>query len=522
MEKKPVNDAEELKKIAEKFYNALKSLLLLAKDHLGSLGVDASSEYYGLPIPSFQKLQVLPQITTLKVSVWNYLVHERIPSLKDLFITYRPHAFNPINVVPPFLIEGRIIDGQYLFTFGGEQITLPGVTKYVVAKDIVDGNFTVIADIADGKLQSIAVVDKSGDSVEISHTGKVTQNDAPSDLPVQGKTLYAWRTYYSTSILSSYGVHVHCKLDLKVCHVNVNGYYHSKLRGLLGKGGYETYDEKTLPNGKLADSTTEFVNAYKLKGSSPNVNIDEGHKHSDDATSVECDNVFGSGPGLRLAKFIIDPTKYIQACQHAVQHAANKQEAACDIAFGYASFALNENIPVRMPSVCQKCEVNGKSYEIGETYKPPVAKKADVVLVADTAIEEGVLTPLVQNFITELRHSLKKDYDTHVSVIGYKKGNTHIKHYTSDGKLDITNFHLDKHPENSLQDAKLLSVGCEYVDPILQKLHNISLRIQDELSLSADGRAFREALSYPFRSNAQKIIVAIRSDILTHSSNPVI
>lgn len=522
MEKKPVNDTEELKKIAEKLWAALRSLVVLAKDQLGSVGVDANSDYYGLPIPSFSKLHFVPQFASVKFSVWNFILHERLPSLKDILLAYRPHALNPLNVLPPYLIEGRIIDGQYLFTFGNELITLPGVTKYVLAKDIVDGNFTIVADLKDGKLQSIGLADKSGDSIEIIHNGKFQYNDATADSPIASKSLYGWRTYYGLHLFSSYGVYIKCKLDLNVCHININGFYFNKLRGLLGSGGYEAYDALKLPNGKLAEKTTDFVNAYRLKKDYPSVNIDEHHKHADDTKSEECENVFGGRSGLRLATFILDPTKYIEACQHAVKNAANKQEAACKIAYGYATWAQDENILVRIPSVCQKCEVGGKSYEVGETYKTDIGKKADVVLVVDTAIEAATLQPLVQHLITELRHSLKKDYDTHVSVLGYRKGEKYVKHYTSDGKVDINNFHLEKRPEHIPKDEELLNVGCEYLDPVLQKIHNITSRVKDELSLSSDGKAFREALAYPFRSDAHKVIVAIRSDILTHSPNPVI
>lgn len=427
--------------------------------------------------------------------------------------------------MPPFPIEGRIVSGEYLFTFDGSQITLPGACHYVLAKDIVDGNFTVIGRIGEQKLQSISIADKSGESIEINTNGKITINDKPAEYPVHEQTLFAWRTYYSVNIYSTYGVYIHCRPNLQTCQVTINGYYFSKLRGLLGKGSYEQFDAKTLPNGKIADTTTQFANAYKLH-SCPDVTVDDQHRHADDAKSQECDNVFGVGSSLRYAGYILDNTKFVGACQHAVKNAANKQEAACNIAYGYAQYARSQNVPVRVPNICSKCEVTDdagavKAYEIGERYTVNAGKKADIVFVVDTAIESKSLTELVQHFIQELRNSLKKEFDTHISVIGYKKGEKYYSHYTTDGKLDITKFHLAKKPEYTPQDEKIVSVGCKYLDPILQTLYNASLKIQDELSLLADGRAFREALLYPFRSNAHRTIIAIRSDVLQHSSNPV-
>lgn len=525
-QKKPVNDVDELKKIAEKLWVAVRSLLNLAKEQLNALGVNSSDEYFGLPIPAFQKVQFIPHLSTLKFSIWNYILHEPLPSIKDLLLAYRPHAFNPINVLPPFLIEGRIVDGGYLFTFGGDQLTLQGSCHYVLTKDIVDGNFTVVAKITEKKLQSIGLVDKSGDSVEINSNGKIMVNDEAGDYPVHEKSLFAWRTWYSVNLLTTYGAKIVCTVDLKVCQLFINGYYHGKLRGLFGKGGYEVYDEHTLPNGKLASSATEFVNTYKLHNC-PNINIDEQHKHDvDDAKTPECEKVFGGESSLRFGTLILDSSKWQQACQHAVKNAANKEEAACDIALGYVAYARSENFPLSVPKFCQKCEVSDdtgakKSYQVGERYSTLVGKKADIVLVVDTAIENKQLTELVQHFISQLRHSLKKEYDTHISVVSYKKGDKYPSHFTTDGKLDITKFHLAKKPDNAPHDEKLITVGCEYIDPILQKWFNTSLQIQEDLSLTADARAFREALSYPFRSNANKAIVAIRSDVLQHSSNLV-
>lgn len=307
--------------------------------------------------------------------------------------------------------------------------------------------------------------------------------------------------------------------------MKINGYYFSKLRGLLGKGGYEQFDAHTLPNGKVSESLSQFANAYRLH-SCPEVTIDEHHSHADDTPSAECENVFGPGSPLRFGKYILDPSKYIQACNHAVKNAANKQEAACRIAFGYAAYGHGQNIPLKMPDICQKCEVTDdsgahKSYEIGEGYKVNAGKKADIVFVVDTALESKSLKELVQHFIAELRHPLKKEYDTKISVLGYKKGNRYFSHYTSDGQLDVEKFHLARKPEHEVQEEKLISVGCKHLDPILQSLYNASIKVQDELSLLADGRAFREALTYPFRSNAHRTIIAIRSDVLQHSSNPV-
>lgn len=519
-----VDDAAELKKISEKMWLVVRSLIKAANEYLGSYGVDTSEQYFGIPLPALGKLHFVPQLSTLKFSVFNYILREPFPSLTGLLRTYRPSAFNPLYSVPPFPIEGHIVGGEYLFTFTGEQLTVAGDCQYVLAKDMIDGNFTVVANIAGKKLQSIGITDKSGQSVEINASGKATLNDKPTELPVNEQSLHAWRTYHAIGAVSTYGVHLDCALDLSVCRVFVNGYYHGKLRGLLGKSSYEPHDTLTMPDGSVSSSGSDFLNAYRLQGSCAAGSVTPASTAT--TPSGECKALFGYGSSLKICSVLLDPSKYTDACEHAVATATNKQEAACQIAYAFARHCHSQNIIATVPAHCDagKCVRHSgaakKSYSLGERFDETSDKSADIILLADTAIPAAKLTGLVQTLITDLRASLA-GYNTQVSVIGYKGGEPYLKHFTNDGKLDITNFQLAGINEYSPQDSKLVKVGCDTIDPLLEKLHNASRLLREDLSLTAGGAAFREALGYPFRANTRKAIVAIRSDVLEHSKNPV-
>lgn len=526
-----VNDAEALKTIWTNLLKTIKSLIQLIP--ISSLpDTSGANAVWGLPIPGpLQRLSVVPQLSTLQLSVWNYFRHERIPALRDLIYAYRPQGFNPLNALPPFDKQGHIIEGSQLITFDGRQLSLPGNCRYVVAEDVIDGNFTVVAHISANKLASISLIDKSGDSVEITNQGGVLLNDKVSDLPVHESTIHAWRSYRDVQVLSSYGVRVQCKLDLKTCHLTIDGFYHNKLRGLLGNGNGEQYDDLQLPNAHYSPTLSGFVNAFKLQKTCTDVTIDEKHDHeSDDAKSDECDSVFGDSSSLRYCNLFIPSKPYKAACQHAVKGVSNKQETACGIAFGYASFCRLENIPVRLPDICLRCQStdeNGKPIQraIGDSYtvKAP-QKKADIVIVVDTAIESAILNDLVSVTIADLRRELKaRDItDVQINVLGFKKGDKFLSHYTINGHANVQKFHLPaSKDENIPKEERINKVGCEHIDPLLEKLEKLRLNFLDDFALSADGRAFREAVSAPFRSAASKVIIAIRSDVLAYSNNPV-
>lgn len=520
-----VDDIDELKKISEKLWLVVRSLIKTANDYLGTYGVNTSEQYLGIPLPALGKLSFVPQLSSLRFSLFNYILREPLPSLTSILQTYRPAAFNPLHSVPPFPIEGRLVNGEYLFTFTGDQLTVNGDCQYVLAKDMIDGNFTLVGKISGKKLESISITDKSGQSVEISAAGKIMHNDKASEFPVLEQTLFAWRKYYTVGIYSTYGVYVDCSLDLTICQVFINGFYHGKLRGLLGKSSYEPYETQTLPDGTIASSSTDFLNAYRLQGSCAAGSV--APKSTTQASSGECKALFGFGSTLKLCSVLLDATKYIEACEKAVETASgNKQEAACKIGQAFAYICRSQNILTTLPPQCEvsKCSrqtsTGTKTYSLGERFDEVSDKNADIILLADTAIPANTLTHLVQNLITDLRSTLS-GYNTQISVIGYKSGDQYLRHFTNDGKLDITNFQLAGNDEYMPKDKKLVKVGCDKLDPIFESLYNASRIIREDLSLTAGGAAFRDALSFPFRASTRKVIVAIRSDVLEHSKSPV-
>lgn len=492
--------------------------------------LSASNIIWGLPVPSYvQRLATIPPWTGVKFSVWNLLRNERLPSIQELIYANGP--LDLTSIVPPFNKHAQIVDGTQVFTFNGNQLDLQGNCQYVLAQDVVDGNFSIVAQIVDKKLKSISIIDKSGESLQVNNDGKVLKNNKPTDLPVLGTELFAHRSFHSVHLLSLYGVRIHCTPNLNVCHLVVNGYYHNKLRGILGNANGEPKGDLQLPNAKFADSISGFVNAFKLQATCPDIQVPDKHDHTQDGKTAECTAVFGLGSSLRYCALLIDPTDYELACNHAVKSSANKQQTACSIALGYTSLCRLHGIPVSLPSKCVKCSSNDengapKNYEIGDSYelKAPI-KKADVVLVVDKAIEQVVLTELVQTTIDDLRRELKTRgiADVHIGVIGYKRGEKYTQLLTSDGQLNIKKFHIPVQEKDNelLKEGKISPIGCEHIDPALVALEQLRLRLLDDLQLSADARAFQLAIDAPFRASASKVVIAIRSDILTKSNNPV-
>lgn len=131
-------------------------------------------------------------------------------------------------------MHGEIADGSHFFTFDGRHMTFAGGCSYILARDFSEGNFSIIASMNSGKMKSITVHDKNG-WIEVNSETGLKFKDKDSEFPVHDKTLHAWRNFNTFSILTQFGASVECSTDLKLCHVEVSGFYSGKTRGLMGE-----------------------------------------------------------------------------------------------------------------------------------------------------------------------------------------------------------------------------------------------------------------------------------------------
>lgn len=120
----------------------------------------------------------------------------------------------------------------------------------MLAKDTTNNNFTLAGEYKDGHLVSLTFSDIH-DTVTINRNHDVTLNGKPSELPIRHKELEVFRLYNTVQIKSKAGIYIISNPHLDIIGVYVSGFYHGQLRGLLGNGNYEPYDDLTMPNGKV-------------------------------------------------------------------------------------------------------------------------------------------------------------------------------------------------------------------------------------------------------------------------------
>jgi len=410
-----------------------------------------------------------------------------------------------LDFAPPYQLNGHIADGQHIFTFDGRYIQFPGSCRYILAQDSVDNNFTIVANLANGKMQSIILIDKEN-YVEVNSNAILKLNDKKTEYPVHENGIHVWRRYYTVSLLSTYGVLIKCTTDLRVCHVSVNGFYTSKMRGLFGNGNAEPYDDYMIQNGEIVENSNDFCNSYGLTKCPPV----QAQQIDFNQNNPICNELFDVDSTLLYGYLFIDRKPYREACNTAVQLNSNVDDAACNIALTYASGAhLNNILPVSLPNRCAKCLDSGKKLNIGDEFSTKIPNnKADVIVVVDTELGNELLNEMVQPVFNNLRQQLKARNinDVNIAVIAFNDKQKYSNILTTNGKLNFNGKLTDQTLTGPKYDDFTEYVGINKLNELLEKLKEI------QTPLSSDYKAVKLALSYPFRSDAAKSILLIRED----------
>ncbi|XP_023305746.2 apolipophorins [Lucilia cuprina] len=507
-----VDDEKVVEELVKLFVKAVRSvwasLEMAAPTGASITSFSLNDLFMSAPVPT-DFFSQLPALITFRSSVINFLINEDFEN----WFTKEDFIFNDFD------LRGHIADGRHVFTFDGQHLYFTGNCKYILAQDSVDNNFTVIAQVNNGKMKSIFVTDREGQFMEINDNGVLKLNGNPVEYPQHENGMHAWRLYYTVYMVSEYGVQIMCTNDLKVCHVDVNGFYTSKMRGLLGNGNAEPYDDFVQIDGSIAGDAATFVNGYGLGKCNP-ATVDT---HTEIQRTEICNELFGYESPLALGYLFIDSKPYRNACDQSVLTAAekDKETVACSVATAYASALKLEDIFVFLPKRCLKCSGQAGQRELGEefTLKVPT-NKADIVFVVDVDVTSIVMRNLIAPVVTEVRDTLKSRgfTDVQIGVVAYSANQRYPAVLTSDnGKLNY---------QGNLADVKLNGPKPIFESTVSQmitekKVLDIFEILEDivkSIVPQSDELAFRMALNYPFRAGAAKSIVAVRSNNLEYDN----
>ncbi|XP_077288489.1 apolipophorins-like [Arctopsyche grandis] len=524
--KEECNDVEELKTIFKSCVAAADSLVVFFKSQIGSQDYSVD----GFVTPNWWKWFRTTKPGTPSVSAINYLEKERLPTFVDFVKNFRPKSWHPIHLLPPNRLQGSIAGGQHIFTFDGRHMTFPGSCKYVVSQDAVDGNFSIVITLENGKAKAINVVDKSGNDAEVT-SKQLLYNGSPYGFPLIKANMLAFRDADTITIKTQYGARVECTFSLDLCYFEVSGFYSGKLRGLLGDGNNEPHDDFRLPNGKISSSESEFGNAYAvIPGCSPVKTVDHSHHHGHEGGHSSpgiCNKVFAEDSNFALCYFALDVDNYKQACQHATQGLSEEKakKEGCLIARAYALACNNIAVPTMLPDECAQCEVGGETYENDFEFDTKLPQKqADIVLAVETTkANEKTYKELVVPLMSQIVNELKKNKvdDVKVYLVGLTPRLPYPVYY------DINNNKLQgakidfKNEQRSKSWQSPITTENEEVDRLLNNFAVLLQQAEVELGLNAIHLAYARLGRLQLRPKAVKSIIMVHSEPCAEGIFPV-
>lgn len=340
MKQEKVDDAEYLGKLYTSLMKAINSMAGFMRTHATAPDDVKGMVENLLPLP-IETLVRLPQLAAVKLSPLNLLTDSDFPTPKQIL---HGISFNPKHLIPPFEHHAIVIQGQHIFTFDQRHLTFPGTCSYVFARDFVNGNFTIVGSFKAGILDSLTFSDKK-DVVTVKKAHEVTLNGAATEMPIRRKDLEVFRLYETVNIVSKSGVRIVCEPHLLGCGIYVSGFYHGQMRGLLGNGNHEPYDDFALPNGKISTKEDEFGNAYSVGGGCTPVKTVDHHHHE---ANPACDALFGMESSMKLCYAFVSRYTFKQACEHGM--AAKIADTEKAIAMAYVAACRHRGIPINTPS----------------------------------------------------------------------------------------------------------------------------------------------------------------------------
>lgn len=93
---------------------------------------------------------------------------------------------------PPFTAHAILVDGEHFVTWDRKHFTFKGSCQYVLARDELDGNFTVSVTLENGKFKSVKVTDPKS-SIEMANDETLKLDGQPAEYPVHQGDLHAWK-----------------------------------------------------------------------------------------------------------------------------------------------------------------------------------------------------------------------------------------------------------------------------------------------------------------------------------------
>ncbi|XP_061171948.1 uncharacterized protein LOC133181472, partial [Saccostrea echinata] len=212
-----------------------------------------------LPV-AMSSLKELP-----KVSVTKYVnrLHSYIPKYPNKWGSvsdYIPDS-DVSNWIPPFKAVATL-NGNHFTTFDGEEFDFSGKCSYVLARDYVDGNFSVIMNYL-GKNKKQLTITTATQTLQIAPNGKLRVDGQIVSAPYQSRELSV-KTDEELLSVHGRGFTAFYSIPKDQLKLVVSGWYYGKLGGVFGTNNNEVYDDMMTSSRGIVTEVKPFINSWEV------------------------------------------------------------------------------------------------------------------------------------------------------------------------------------------------------------------------------------------------------------------
>lgn len=255
--------------------------------------------------------------------------------------------------------HATVIDGKHFVTFDGRHYSAAGECSYMLARDFVDGNFSVIMKTGD-ELSYVVQIDKQFFEINtVQET--VTVNGEPVDLPFyRSRNVMVSRIHDKIVIKDSRTLQFTVFLSRKTATLDLRVWYFGKTAGLFGNYNREPEDDFMSPAGEPIEGEQAFLRSWEtVQGCRSKTML--FRERTDDVEAVElCEKMFKSDDSPMSFGFLLrSADRYHDLCLRVAHVASRKVDAVCRVAHAYLLDIerygdLPAYLGARLPNECRK------------------------------------------------------------------------------------------------------------------------------------------------------------------------
>ena len=257
-----------------------------------------------------------------------------------------------------FLAHATVAGSQHYMTFDKHFYEFSGECSYILARDFIDGNFTVVVNydnVGGSMTKKSLTVMVDNKQVEIFPNFKVLVDGRRSETPIEFGSTVVRRVGNQIRVDSENGITVTCDLMHDRCRVNVTGWYYGKTGGLFGTYDNEPSTDFTKSNNMKASSPEEFASTWSVGRSCSVRNYAVQGPESVDRTRL-CGKYFMEETSpFRMCFKQVPHEPFMTMCLNDLPTNVNRrasEEDICDVASFYVEECELAGVPVRMPTAC--------------------------------------------------------------------------------------------------------------------------------------------------------------------------